>query len=137
MAPKLYLIYLSAPCRAVLMVAKAIGVELEIEELEKEQLKSPEILEVNNWRVYESQMNIDLIFLTVQINPQHTVPILVDDDFTIWDSHAIAGYLIGQYAEGDSLYPKDDVKKRALVDQRLHFENGVLFERCKAAAVSI
>lgn len=72
----------------------------------------------------------------LQLNPQHTVPILVDDDFVIWDSHAIAGYLVGQYAEDDTLYPKDDVRKRAVIDQRLHFENGVLYVRCCTASVS-
>lgn len=60
----------------------------------------------------------------------------MDEDFVLWDSHAIAGYLIGQYAEDDSMYPKDDVKKRALIDQRLHFENGILYQRCHEAAVS-
>ncbi|XP_060520843.1 uncharacterized protein LOC132698667 [Cylas formicarius] len=115
MAPKLYYMAVSPPCRAVIMVAKAIGLELDLETVEsKDQLKTPEMLE---------------------INPQHTVPILVDadEDFTVWDSHAISGYLVGQYAEDDSMYPKNDVKKRALIDQRLHFENGVLFERCKTA----
>lgn len=37
---------MSPPCRTVLMVAKAINLELEIEEVEKEQLKTPEMLEV-------------------------------------------------------------------------------------------
>lgn len=71
-----------------------------------------------------------------QLNPQHTVPILVDDDFVLWDSHAIAGYLVGQYGEDDTLYPKDDSRKRAVIDQRLHFEGGVLYERSLTAAVS-
>jgi glutathione S-transferase len=115
MAPKLYLMQASPPCRAVLMVAKAIGLELDIEEVDKEALRTPEMLE---------------------LNPQHTVPILVDDDFVVWDSHAIAGYLVGQYGEDDTLYPKNDIRKRAVIDQRLHFENGVLYERCRTASVS-
>ncbi|XP_044270689.1 glutathione S-transferase 1-like [Tribolium madens] len=113
MAPKLYIMQVSPPCRAVMMVAKAIGLELDIEEVEREALKTPEMLE---------------------LNPQHTVPILVDEDFVVWDSHAIAGYLVGQYAEDDTLYPKGDIRKRAIIDQRLHFENGVLYERCRAVA---
>lgn len=46
MAPKLYLMQLSPPCRAVLMVAKAVGVELDVEEVEREALRTPEMLEV-------------------------------------------------------------------------------------------
>ncbi|KAL9919038.1 glutathione S-transferase 1-like [Glossina fuscipes fuscipes] len=61
-------------------------------------------------------------------NPQHTVPTLEDDGHIIWDSHAIMAYLVNKYGkENDSLYPKD-LLKRAIVDQRLHFESGVIFE---------
>ncbi|CAH0546304.1 unnamed protein product [Brassicogethes aeneus] len=116
MAPKAFIMKLSPPCRAILMVAKAIGLELDIEEVEKDQLRTPEMLEMN---------------------PQHTVPILVDGDFILWDSHAISGYLVGQYGEDDSLYPKDDTKKRATIDQRLHFENGILYTRCREAALPL
>nr|QFU14637.1 glutathione S-transferase GSTe9 [Dendroctonus armandi] len=113
MAPKLYYMAASPPCRAVLMVAKAIGLELELEAVEFEQLRTEEILE---------------------LNPQHTVPILVDadEDFTIWDSHAIAIYLVGQYASDDSLYPKNDIKQVAVINQRMQFDN-ILFDKCKAA----
>lgn len=59
-------------------------------------------------------------------NPQHTVPTLEDDGHYIWDSHAIIAYLVSKYADSDALYPKDPLK-RAVVDQRLHFESGVVF----------
>ncbi|EDV55080.1 glutathione S-transferase 1 [Drosophila erecta] len=62
-------------------------------------------------------------------NPQHTVPVLEDDGKFIWESHAICAYLVRRYAKNDDLYPKDYFK-RALVDQRLHFESGVLFQGC-------
>jgi glutathione S-transferase len=110
MAPTLYLIYPSPPVRAVLITAKAIGLDLDekpIDFFQGAHLK-PEYL---------------------KLNPQHTVPTLVDDDgFAIWDSHAIMTYLVSKYAKNDSLYPKD-LKKRAIVDQRLHFESGVFFAR--------
>lgn len=60
------------------------------------------------------------------MNPQHTVPTLDDNGTVIWDSHAITTYLVGKYAKNDALYPKDLVQ-RARVDQRLHFDSGVLF----------
>lgn len=49
MAPKLYMILASPPVRAVLLCAKAIGLELELEEVDLfsgEHLK-PEYLKVN------------------------------------------------------------------------------------------
>ncbi|XP_017038679.1 glutathione S-transferase 1 [Drosophila ficusphila] len=60
-------------------------------------------------------------------NPQHTVPLLQDDDACIWDSHAIMAYLVEKYASSDELYPKD-LLQRAKVDQLMHFESGVVFE---------
>lgn len=35
-------------------------------------------------------------------------------------------YLVSKYGKDDSLYPKD-LKKRAIVDQRLHFSNDAFF----------
>ncbi|RZC42909.1 GST N 2 domain containing protein [Asbolus verrucosus] len=114
MAPTLYMIASSPPVRAVLMTSKSIGLNLDLKQLDlsKGEHKTPEFL---------------------KLNPQHTVPTLVDDDgFVIWDSHAIMPYLLSKYGKDDSLYPKDP-QKRAIVDQRLHFESGVVF----ASAVKI
>ncbi|KAG8280165.1 Glutathione S-transferase, variant 2 [Homalodisca vitripennis] len=41
-------------------------------------------------------------------------------------SHAIITYLVSKYGKDDSLYPKD-LKKRAIVDQRLHYSNDVFY----------
>ncbi|KAF2889460.1 hypothetical protein ILUMI_16713, partial [Ignelater luminosus] len=104
MALKLYMRIQSPPSRAVLMVAKALGVKLETATLSFEDSLSPEY---------------------IKKNPQHTVPVLEDDGKTIWDSHAINIYLVSKYGKDDSLYPKDPYK-RAIINQRFHFNTGVL-----------
>ncbi|KAL3275917.1 hypothetical protein HHI36_020652 [Cryptolaemus montrouzieri] len=104
MAPKLYCSELSPPVRSVLITAKAIGLELEIHtiDLGKEEQLSSEFLAKN---------------------PQHSVPTLEEEDgFVVWDSHAIMPYIVEKYAKDDSFYPKD-LRKRATIHQRLHFDS--------------
>uniref|UniRef100_A0A0K8TUZ9 Glutathione-S-transferase n=1 Tax=Epiphyas postvittana TaxID=65032 RepID=A0A0K8TUZ9_EPIPO len=104
----LYTMDASPPVRAVNMTIELLGLtdveRIEVKLMELDQLK-------------ESY---------VKINPQHSVPTLRDDDFVVWDSHAIVTYLITVYGADDSLYPSDP-KQRALIDQRLHFDSGILF----------
>jgi len=110
MAIILYGTELSPPVRAVMAVCKALGIEYEFKKVDLlagEHMK-PEFL---------------------KINPMHTVPTIQDGDFTLWDSHAIATYLADK-SEDDSWYPKD-LKKRAIVNQRLHFDNALLFTRLR------
>lgn len=99
----------SAPCRAVLMTAKALGVDLNLKrvELMAGEHLTPEYL---------------------KINPQHTIPTLVDGEFSLWESRAIQIYLAEKYGKNDTLYPKCP-KKRALVNQRLFFDMGTLYQR--------
>lgn len=59
----------------------------------------------------------------LKINPQHTVPTLVDNGVSIWDSNAIIIYLVDKYGKDDSLYPKD-LSVRARINQRLFFGAG-------------
>jgi glutathione S-transferase len=64
----------------------------------------------------------------LKLNPHHTVPVLVDGDFVLYESRPICIYLIEKYGKDDSLYPRD-AKKRALVNQRLYFDMATLFQR--------
>jgi glutathione S-transferase len=108
MAPLLLITQYSQPVRATLMTIRALGICVELKEvnlIEGEQFLSD----------------------FIKINPQHSVPTLVQDDgFVLWDSHAIMAYLVDKYGNNDSLYPRD-LRKRAIINQRLHFDNGVLF----------
>ncbi|KAL5287380.1 GstE2.2 family protein [Megaselia abdita] len=64
-------------------------------------------------------------------NPQHTVPTLEYNGTFICESHAIISFLVDKFAKDDSLYPKDPLK-RALCDQRMYFDSGILFPVMRA-----
>ncbi|XP_030757088.1 glutathione S-transferase 1-like [Sitophilus oryzae] len=114
MAPKLYGIKASPPVRAVLMCAKAIDLQIELVEID-----------IMNAEHLSEEFR--------KKNPQHTIPVLEDDDgFVVPDSHAIIGYLVAKYGKDDSLYPKNDYKLRATIDHRLHLDSSILFVRILA-----
>lgn len=104
---KLYGFDPSSPVRAVKLTLAALEVPYEYV-----------IVSTRNKEQYSKEY--------LKKNPQHTVPLLEDGEATIWDSHAIMAYLVSKYGKDDSLYPRD-LLKRAVVDQRLHFDSGVLF----------
>ncbi|XP_059612479.1 glutathione S-transferase 1-like isoform X2 [Phlebotomus argentipes] len=99
----------SAPCRSILLLGKALGIEFNMKEL---NLMTGEHLQPE----------------FVKINYQHCVPTIVDNGFALWESRAILAYLAEKYGKDDSLYPKDP-QKRARVNQKLYFDMGVLYQR--------
>ncbi|XP_058453689.1 glutathione S-transferase 1-1-like [Malaya genurostris] len=72
----------------------------------------------------------------LKINPQHTVPTIVDGDYVLWESKAIVTYLVEQYNPESSLYPMDP-KQRGIVNQRLYFDSTVLYARVLSAIIPI
>lgn len=104
-----YYSIMSGPCRSILMTAEYLGIKLNLKPMDlmgaKDHLK-PEFL---------------------AINPQHTIPTMVDNGFTLWESRAVLEYLVQKYGNG-KLYPKE-LEKRVLVSQRLYFDMGTLYER--------
>ncbi|KAM8711884.1 hypothetical protein ACLKA7_012398 [Drosophila subpalustris] len=110
--PILYYALFSPPARACILTAKLIGLELDLKAVDfsKKEHLSPEFL---------------------KLNPQHQIPVLVDTDGEVYvDSHAIICFMVAKYAKNDQLYPKD-LKRRAHIDHRMHFESGVLFQVVK------
>ncbi|XP_053660614.1 glutathione S-transferase D4-like [Anopheles marshallii] len=103
---ELYFNIVSPPCQSVLLVGKMLGLTFDLKEV------NPHLPEVRE------QLR--------KYNPQHTIPTFIEDGHVIWESYAIAIYLVEKYGKDDSLYPKDP-KVRSTVNQRLFFDNGVMF----------
>ncbi|XP_062133971.1 glutathione S-transferase 1 [Drosophila sulfurigaster albostrigata] len=110
--PSLYYALFSPPARACILTAKLIGLDLDLiaVDFSKKEHLSPEFL---------------------KLNPQHQIPVFVDTDGEVYvDSHAIMCFMVAKYAKDDQLYSKD-LKRRAHIDHRMHYENGVLFQVIK------
>ncbi|XP_054923585.2 glutathione S-transferase 1-like [Dermacentor andersoni] len=95
----LYNINGSPPCNLVRALAKHLGIELKLTNLDaanKEHL-SDEYLKVN---------------------PFHKVPAIDDEGFIVYESNAIVYYLLRKYAPESELYPAS-IKIRTRIDQIL------------------
>lgn len=112
MSLDLYYLPLSSPCRAVLLTAEALGLSLNLKKID---LFAGEHLTPE----YE------------QLNPQRTIPFLVDGDYKLAESRAIMSYLVDQYGKNARLYPQTPAA-RALVNQRMYFDAGTLYKDMSA-----
>ncbi|XP_012056448.1 PREDICTED: glutathione S-transferase 1-1-like [Atta cephalotes] len=104
-----YYFPVSPPSRTVILLAKALGIHF-------------------NLKIVNIPMGEHLKPEFLQINPQHTIPVIDDNGFILWESRAIMAYLVSKYARNDSLYPKD-TKERAKVDQMMYFDGGTLWPK--------
>ncbi|XP_971389.2 glutathione S-transferase 1 [Tribolium castaneum] len=97
MRPKLYMSEICPSTRAVVLTAKVLELTLELKEVSCDK----------------------------KLNQQFSIPTLEDSGYVIWDSHAIIAFLVGKYGKDDSLYPRDN-PRRAIIDERLRFDSGVV-----------
>ncbi|XP_028162861.1 glutathione S-transferase 1-like [Ostrinia nubilalis] len=111
MPAKLYKLNASPPARAAMMACEIFKVPVEMVNVDfvKGETLTPEYL---------------------KMNPLHTIPVFADGDLVIHNSHAILIYLAEVYGKDSSFYPKD-VKQRALINQKLFFDDGVLFAKLR------
>nr|CAD7458690.1 unnamed protein product [Timema tahoe] len=117
----------SPPCRAVVLLIKTLGLDVNYI-LKTHAMSEPdkqEFLKVSYFYKFGKE---SLNSHYHKINPQHCIPTLNDKGFILWESRAIMGYLVDQYSDDDSLYPKD-IKKRALINQRMYFDISTLYQR--------
>ncbi|KAH7960492.1 hypothetical protein HPB49_020351 [Dermacentor silvarum] len=95
----LYNINGSPPCNLVRTLAKHVGIELNLKNLDaanKEHLRDEYL----------------------KVNPFHKVPAIDDEGFILYESNAIAYYLLRKYAPDSELYPAC-IKTRSQIDQIL------------------
>lgn len=63
--------------------------------------------------------------ISLQLNPQHQVPVIVDNGYVLYESRAIIQYLANRYGNNTPLYPQD-AQQRGRVDWALNFDLGTL-----------
>lgn len=117
MAPTLYYILGGPPSRTVLLLVRYLNLDVELRPVDmfgKREHLTPEFLEMN---------------------PSHSVPFLKDGEFILFESRAIAQYLV------ESQQPESQIlgrfpKKRATINQFLQFDLGKLFPAVAGLYVS-
>ena len=100
--------------RSVLLFCRFLKLDIDVKILDllKDEQSTPEFL---------------------KINPQHCVPTIDDNGFYLWESRAILSYLIESKAP--HLVPTSP-KEKAIVNQRLYYEMGVLGKKYADVFVS-
>ncbi|KAK6628455.1 hypothetical protein RUM43_002270 [Polyplax serrata] len=106
---ELYYFEPSPPCRAVLLFLHELNI--------KPTMKKINLLKGEN-------LTADF----KSLNPQQTIPLIIDDGFVLSESRAILIYLAEQYGQNSNYYPNDP-KTRGVINQRLMFDIGTLYSR--------
>jgi glutathione S-transferase len=114
---QLYFAPHSRPCRAVLLLIRVLGIDVEIKNIN-----------LSKGEQHNEEFK--------KLNPDSKIPVIVDTDgFTLSESRAILAYLVNSKSPESDLYPSD-TKKRALVDQKLYYDATVIYPVFRAMWVS-
>ena len=99
----------SAPCRATMMAARAANIDVTLV----------------NVNVMKGEQRSDDF---KRMNPDHTVPVLVDKkaDKELSNSHAIMPYLMDVYAPDHLLYPSDPARRTG-IDRGLKYDQDKVY----------
>uniref|UniRef100_A0A8D8TKP2 Glutathione S-transferase 1, isoform D n=1 Tax=Cacopsylla melanoneura TaxID=428564 RepID=A0A8D8TKP2_9HEMI len=109
MAVDFYGIDYSPPCRAVLLLMAAINL-------------TPNMKEIDLMAGDHTKPDF------TQLSPQHTIPTIVDNGFTLTESRAIMKYLVEKYGKDSGLIP-ENIEERAVMNQMLDFDLGTVMQR--------
>ncbi|XP_055606350.1 glutathione S-transferase D7-like [Uranotaenia lowii] len=98
----------SPPARAILLLIKELGLNVELKKVDVMggETRTEEFL---------------------KMNPQHTIPTLDDNGFCLWESRAILAYLVEAYFNGHNLYPTIP-RERANINRVLHHDLTSFYE---------
>lgn len=107
----LHYMFPSPPCRAVMILARQIGLKLNL-------------IDVHLFNGDQKTAEFE------RINPAKLIPVLNDNGFILAESRAILAYLVSKYSPNNKLCPLDPVK-RAEID-RVNYLTAELFIRGKA-----
>ncbi|KAF5270017.1 hypothetical protein FQR65_LT05816 [Abscondita terminalis] len=108
MAIKLYCDDVCATSRAVLLTMRALDLTIDLHQV----------------NFFNKEQHPDLI----KLNTFGRLPVLIDEDLVICDSHVISGYLVAKYGTKSGLY-SEDLKRKALIDEKLYFNSNILLPR--------
>src|SRR5687768_9621275 len=97
---KLYNANLSPNCLRVRVVAFELGIDLELYDVDLSSASSNQALRA--------------------VNPNGKVPVLVDEDFVLWESRAITNYLCSKRPDRNLL--PEQPRVRAIVEQWLYWQ---------------
>ncbi|KAK4877118.1 hypothetical protein RN001_009624 [Aquatica leii] len=108
MTIKLYYDDVCATSRAALLTVRALDLTIDLQEV----------------NYFSKEQHPELI----KFNTLGRLPVLIDEDLVICDSHVISGYLVTKYGNNSGLYSTDLITK-ALIDEKLYFNSNVLLPR--------
>lgn len=77
-------------------------------------------------KILQLKINLEDLDLNGDEHPVNKVPVLVHEELILTEPRAILCYLVGLFKNGNSLYPID-LKRRAMVDQRLFYDASVVY----------